>query len=65
MCFVEAAILIGTTISASQSIKKGKQDLAQAKRDKVQYNLDAQLSEVQTKQLSNQRIDKHSTRRSE
>lgn len=56
MCFVEAAILIGTTISASQSIKKGKQDLAQAKRDKVQYDLDAQLSEVQTKQLSNQRI---------
>ena len=56
MCFVEAAILIGTTISASQSIKKGKEDLAQAKRDKIQYDHDARLSEVQTKQNSNLRI---------
>ena len=56
MCFVEAAMIIGTAISASQSIKKGKQDLAQAKRDKAQYDLDARLFEVQTKQISNQRI---------
>ena len=56
MSWVVTAIVASTAISAYSSAKQGENDLAQAKRDKIQYDLDARLSEVQTKQNSNLRI---------
>jgi hypothetical protein len=56
MSWVVTAIVASTVITASGQIKQGKDALAQAERDKKQYDLDAQLSEVETKQLSNKRI---------
>ena len=56
MSWLVTAVVASTAISAYSSAKQGENDLAQAKRDKIQYDLDARLSEVQTKQNSNLRI---------
>mgnify|MGYP003652043708 CR=1 FL=1 len=56
MGWLTTAIVASTAISAYSSAKQGENDLAQAKRDKIQYDFDARLSEVQTKQNSNLRI---------
>tara|TARA_R110000868_G_scaffold97105_3_gene267150 strand:+ start:69 stop:584 length:516 start_codon:yes stop_codon:yes gene_type:complete len=56
MSWLVTAIVASTAITAYSQVKEGDDALAQAQRDKKQYDLDAQLSLIETKQNSNLRM---------